>query len=50
MRSIAQVTLLTSTSAEYCFNLPLEDFLSFYDTLCEEAKRLKKEAKAGGYK
>jgi hypothetical protein len=44
------VTLLTSTSAEYCFNQPLGEFLDFYDVICEEAERLKKEAKAGGYK
>lgn len=47
-RSIARVTLRTSTSAEYCFNMPIEDFLDFYETLGEESQRMREEAKAGG--
>ncbi len=42
------MTLTTSTSAEFCFNMPLVDFVDFYDTLCKESERMRKEAGAGG--
>jgi len=40
---------MTSTSAEYCYALPIIDFIELYETLCEEAKRMKKEAGVGGH-
>lgn len=47
-RSIARVTLSTSTSAEFCYNMPLEDYLDFYQTLSEESEQMRKEAEASG--
>jgi hypothetical protein len=44
---IARVTLTTSTSAEFCFNIPLEDFIDFHQVLIEESNRLRKEANNG---
>ncbi len=38
---------MTSTSAEYCFSLPIIDFVDFYKTLDEEFKRLNKMRKKG---
>ncbi|MFO7153937.1 MAG: hypothetical protein DIU64_003110 [Caldicoprobacter oshimai] len=45
---IARITLITATSADWCFNQPLEDLLDFFKVLCEEAEKLRKEAASSG--
>jgi hypothetical protein len=35
------VTLDTSTSAEYCYNIPILDFLDFFDSLERVAQKRK---------
>jgi len=45
---IARITLITSTSAEWCYNLSLFDLLDFFNTLCDEAEKLRKEADTRG--
>lgn len=36
---IAQITLYTSTSAEYCYGLPLEDLFQLYNDLRVESMK-----------
>lgn len=43
-KAIANITLNTSTSAEYCFNIPLIDFIDFYNILCEVTEEIRREA------
>lgn len=45
---IARITLVTATSAEWCFNQPLGDLIDFFNVLCEEAKKMRREAASIG--
>ena len=41
-QAIAQITLNTSTSADYCYSLSMSDFIEFYEDLSNEAERMRK--------
>lgn len=43
-RIIARITLVTSTSAEWCYNQPLTDLIDYFSDLCDEAEKMRKEA------